>query len=34
VKWISWSKERKQQVLICKDYQELKDQITNFFKWK
>ncbi len=34
VKWISWSKERKQQVLSCKDYKELKNQITKFFQWK
>jgi tRNA-dihydrouridine synthase len=32
VKWIPWSKERKQQVLNCKDYKELKDQIINFFE--
>ena len=32
VKWIPWSKERKQQVLSCKDYQELKSQIMNLFK--
>ena len=32
VKWILWSKERKQQVLNCKDYQELKNQIIKFFK--
>lgn len=32
VKWIPWSKERKQQVLNCKDYQELKNQIIKFFK--
>ena len=32
VKWIPWSKERKQQVLSCKDYQELKNQIIKFFK--
>ena len=31
VKWIPWSKEWKQQVLSCKDYQELKDQIINLF---
>ncbi len=31
VKWISWSKERKQQVLRCKDYKELKDQIIELF---
>lgn len=31
VKWIPWSKEWKQQVLVCKDYQELKNQIINFF---
>ena len=31
VKWIPWSKERKQQVLNCKDYQELKNQIIDFF---
>jgi tRNA-dihydrouridine synthase len=31
VKWIPWSKERKQQVLTCKDYQELKNQIIDFF---
>ena len=32
VKWIPWSKERKQQVLNCKDYQELKNQIIKFFE--
>ncbi len=31
VKWIPWSKERKQQVLSCKNYQELKNQIVNLF---
>lgn len=31
VKWIPWSKEWKQQVLTCKDYQELKNQIIDFF---
>jgi len=31
VKWIPWSKEWKQKVLSCKDYQELKNQIINFF---
>jgi len=31
VKWIPWSKEWKQQVLTCKDYQELKEQIIDFF---
>jgi len=31
VKWIPWSKEWKQQVLNCKDYQELKEQIINIF---
>ncbi len=31
VKWIPWSKEWKQKVLMCKDYQELKDQIINLF---
>lgn len=31
VKWIPWSKEWKQQVLSCKDYQELKNQIINLF---
>ena len=31
VKWIPWSKEWKQQVLSCKDYQELKSQIIDFF---
>lgn len=30
VKWIPWSKEWKQQVLSCKDYQELKNQIIDF----
>ena len=34
VKWIPWSKERKQQVLDCKDYQELKKQIIQLFKQK
>ena len=33
VKWISWSKERKQQVLGCKDYQKLKNQIMYLFKY-
>ena len=32
VKWIPWSKERKQQVLSCKDYQDLKTQIEKIFK--
>ena len=32
VKWISWSKERKQQVLNCRDYQELKDKILSLFQ--
>ena len=32
VKWIPWSKEWKQQVLNCKDYQELKNQIIDLFK--
>ena len=32
VKWIPWSKEWKQQVLICKDYKELKDSIVDLFK--
>jgi len=31
VKWIPWSKEWKQEVLNCKNYQELKDQIINLF---
>jgi len=31
VKWIPWSKEWKQQVLTCKDYQELKSQIIDLF---
>ena len=31
VKWIPWSKERKQKVLSCKDYQELKNQIIDLF---
>lgn len=31
VKWIPWSKEWKQQVLNCKDYQELKKQIIDLF---
>ena len=31
VKWIPWSKERKQQVLTCKNYQELKNQILDLF---
>ena len=31
VKWIPWSKEWKQQVLTCKDYLELKEQIINLF---
>ena len=31
VKWIPWSKEWKQQVLTCKDYQELKNQSIDFF---
>ena len=34
VKWIPWSKEWKQQVLNCKDYQELKDQIIELFLTK
>jgi len=32
VKWISWSKKWKQQILNCKNYQELKNQIINLFK--
>ena len=32
VKWIPWSKEWKQQILNCKDYQELKNQIIDLFK--
>jgi len=32
VKWIPWSKEWKQQVLTCKDYQQLKNQIINLFR--
>ena len=32
VKWIPWSKEWKQQILNCKDYQELKNQIIALFK--
>ena len=32
VKWIPWSKERKQQVLNCKDYKDLKEEIYNLFK--
>ena len=32
VKWIPWSKEWKQQVLSCKDYQELKEEIRKLFK--
>ena len=31
VKWIPWSKEWKQKVLSCKDYQELKEQIIDLF---
>ena len=31
VKWIPWSKEWKQQVLNCKQYQELKEQIVYLF---
>ena len=31
VKWIPWSKEWKQQILNCKDYQELKREIHNLF---
>ena len=31
VKWIPWSKEWKQQVLSCKDYQEIKEQVINLF---
>ena len=31
VKWIPWSKEWKQQVLSCKNYQELKNQIIDLF---
>lgn len=34
VKWIPWSKEWKQQVLTCKHYHELKNQIISFFEWK
>jgi tRNA-dihydrouridine synthase len=32
VKWIPWSKEWKQQVLSCKNYQELKEQIIGLFR--
>jgi tRNA-dihydrouridine synthase len=32
VKWIPWSKEWKQEVLSCKDYQELKNNIIDLFK--
>ena len=32
VKWIPWSKERKQQVLSCKDYSGLKNYIIDLFK--
>lgn len=32
VKWIPWSKEWKQKVLCCKDYQQLKDQIIDLFE--
>ena len=32
VKWIPWSKEWKQQILSCKDYQELKSEIIELFK--
>ncbi len=31
VKWIPWSKERKQQVLNCKNYTGLKREIIDFF---
>ena len=31
VKWIPWSKERKQDVLSCKWYHELRDKIIGFF---
>lgn len=31
VKWIPWSKERKQKVLDCKWYKELRNKIFNFF---
>jgi tRNA-dihydrouridine synthase len=31
VKWIPWSKEWKQQVLGCKNYQELKNHIIDLF---
>ena len=31
VKWIPWSKEWKQEVLSCKDYQELKNNIIDLF---
>ena len=32
VKWIPWSKGRKQQILNCNNYQELKHQIKDLFK--
>jgi tRNA-dihydrouridine synthase len=32
VKWISWSKEWKQQVINCKDYQGFKNQIITLFQ--
>lgn len=32
VKWIPWSKEWKQQILCCKNYYELKNQIIQLFK--
>ena len=31
IKWIPWSKEWKQEVLSCKDYQELKNNIIDLF---
>ena len=34
VKWIPWSKEWKQKVLTCKDHQELRYQIIDFFQLK
>lgn len=32
VKWISWSKKRKQDILSCKNYRKLKDNISKIFE--
>ena len=34
VKWIPWSKEWKQDVLLCRDYKELKKSISKLFNYQ